>query len=154
MTELKKEFEFQLTTPIEFHAANGGSIQQGTVLFVQAPSTRQIKEVAKLRQALSRALIEKANEQRGGDAAKNDEFQDEESASAGMLMILSASDCDFVELLDCFRRILVSDCCKINNEVIFRDSLFNKMSEADFTNLLGRYIYNFFMLSLMSKLKK
>lgn len=153
MTELKKEFEFNLTTPIEFHATDGGSIKKGTFLLVRAPSTKQLREVSKIRQALCKVLVDTSKEQgrKSSEESKN-VMKDEDSAAAGMLVLLSASDCDMYELLECFRRILLSDSCIVDNEAKLTDSLFEQMSEADFSALFGRYVYNFFMLSLMRKL--
>lgn len=155
MTELKKEFEFTLTTPIEFHAANGGSVHQGTFLTVKAPSNKQLKDVTKIRQALYKTLFDsEINKHKESDLKKENVIDDEETGSSGMLVMILSSINDANELYECFRRILLSGCCKINDEVIFTETLYEKMSEEDCANLLGRYVYNFFMLSVMRMSKK
>jgi hypothetical protein len=154
MSELLKEFNFNLTTPIQYHAKDGSALLDGTFLTVKAPSNKQLKDVMRLRQAVAKAAIEQANKSHGDKKDMPSEEVSDESKASGILMLLLSSTDSLDILLDCFRRILVSGCCKLNDEVTFSDALFEQMYEEDFSSLFGRYLHNFFMRSLSQKTKK
>jgi len=154
MADLTKAFDFNLTTPIDYTNKDGMKTQ-GWVISVIAPSNKHLMWVSKLRQAVCKCIISQASSEKEKTLKNNEKSQEisDEEAAAGIMMQLSSSDDDIYPLFTALSEILTSGCGILDGNMPLTNSLYKEMSAEDTTNLLGAYLYNFFISSLMKKLK-
>jgi hypothetical protein len=143
-----KTFDFSLSESVKFHD-QGKADAESTCLTFYAPSVKNRKHVAKLKQGFMRAGAsldgetseeekKKASEARGDDAIKPSE----------VLAILQMSETDYEGYIETFVNLITSGVCKIDDAIPMTKSILDGMSCEDLEKAMGEYLVNFILGSL------
>lgn len=144
----KSEFTFKLIKPIPYHDG-GNSEAIAKELILKAPSNRQRRQTAKLKQGFFRALNDIQNsKQDSGESSDNAE----EISGEAVLTIIMMSKVDFADYQDVFRELLLNDIAFITDNQKLKSHNYDEISDTDSDKLMGEYIANFLLSSWMSKL--
>jgi hypothetical protein len=154
MTEIKSEFIFQLSTPI-YYQEDGDARVEARELTLKAPSNKQRRESAELKQGFMRTLKAMANDSGDVEVDANAKGADKkETGSDEILSIMMMSkEVDFVDYQESFRKLLLNDIAWITEKQRLTSPLYDTLSDEDTDRLLGEYLSTFLLSSLMSKLQ-
>lgn len=143
----KSEFEFILNgTSVKYHDAGQEVFAKSLTLY--APSMLTLKYSFKLKQELMRAMADLMEKTFKKDAKKQEVAK--ESSSEDLITMLMMSRIDLVEYSEDFKSLLLADgICLVDGKVKILPTHINQLSIDDFSRLMGEYILNFFMPSLM-----
>ncbi len=156
MTALEKvEFDFPLTTGFTY--SRGGGQEEATFVKLLAPTSRNSREGGALFQAFGRAQTELA-ERRAVTTAATSKAQEESDAEdiTGedvILMLAASSSVEYPDVLDVARKLFSSGVALVDGETKLTGGLMDRMSLVDFERMLGEYLVNFTLASLLSKTK-
>ena len=156
---LKKEFEFLLEDRLVYsHDGKAGIVAKK--LLLRAPTTKLISLASKLNASVSAAFL-KANESRKKeDDAKKDSKPSKESTEvdgAGIYMVVSGSmDEKQVDSFICLLKelILADNICLIDGKEQLTLDLLDSLDTRETLRLMGDYIANFLLPSIMDQSKK
>jgi hypothetical protein len=146
MAKLVQEFEFELETPVSVH--KGGGLAPVTKLLLKAPTNAHRYQLTKLKQGFISALLSMQKTFAGAKGDDNEVFNGQV-----ILMALLASDIDFAEYMNHFRDMISSGLCVVDGSINLTPHLFDQFSMEDSEALLGKYIENFLVSSVMKLLK-
>lgn len=155
MTEFLKEFEFELSEPLEYH----GSKEECAVLKCYAPKGIHFDLVSKLKNIYMSVGMEVAsmtaqlrkdasnieeNETKDKDEG-NDEDSDEDGAKAVISIIYTCKDgAKIKNFFNTARALILSNgICQYENKQQVRSGFLEKMPFAELEKLIGEYLYNF-----------
>lgn len=156
----KTEFEFTLNNPFTFAA--GGNQETAQKLILSAPNNRNAHRV-RLQQAFIKAIknTDKSLSEADKAAARAERDArggaDEDPDGMSIYMMLLASDMDMSVYHGYFRDLICDDnnpCCSIEGLQKMKYATFDKMSADDTDRLLGEYMANFIVASVMQKPEK
>jgi len=146
----KSEFTFKLTKPIAYH--DGGNAEAfAKEIILKAPSNRQRRQTAKLKQGFFRALGDIQNNKQNTDDAEDDQ---EGITGEAVLTIVMMSKVDFADYQDVFRELLLNDIAFVNDGQKMKSHNYEDMDGDDSDKMMGEYIANFLLSSWMNKLMK
>jgi hypothetical protein len=145
---IKTEFEFNLTSPVEYH--KGGDSIPCHILVLHAPSYKNRKYTTKLKQSFMRAIkdMQKTNEPVAAQEQSND------IDGVGVAGLLLMSDVDLNECYEDFKMILLHGGAFVEPDIPMTDLHFNQLMDDDLELLLGEYIANFLIPSWMTQTMK
>lgn len=153
MPDQKTEFDFPLTTPFTY--SHQGSQVEATFIRLTAPTSRHMRECAALKQAFGRAnaaLADRAAVQAG---ARKSEQQDEAITGEDVILMMAASTViEYPDVLDVAKKLFSGGVAMIDGETRLRGELVDRMSQDDFESMLGEYLVNFTLASLLEKKKE
>lgn len=150
MTELQNEFTFELSTPISY--ARDGGFSESSTLTLKAPSNKQAREGARLKQSFWRALSDRQTKNTEPSESK-DESNDEIDGETIMAIIMSSNE-DINKFQDDFKSLLLNGVCFIDSSIKLTVPLYDSMSDADTERLMGEYLANFLLASQIKKMQK
>lgn len=148
--EYKSEFIFQLTTPI-FYQEGGDARVPTNEIILKAPSNKQRRETAKLKQGFFRAMKELQSENNNNEDVKK-EGKEEQFGGTQMLSIIMMSKVDLVEYQETFRQLLLNNIAFVKEGQKLTSHAYDDISGEDSDNMMGEYISNFLLSSWMKKL--
>ena len=148
MSEFESEFIYIIETPFDYH--KGGQIEKANELILKAPSNRQRREAAKLKQGFFRALKSMAGD--NGDVDAGDQKGDGAISGDEVISIIMMSDVDLVEYQESFRDILISGVCFVG-DIKLTSPMYDNMSDSDTEKLMGEYVANFLLASQLKKMQ-
>lgn len=152
----KKEFEFNLSEEISY--AYKGDMKTTTLLVLKSPSSVQGKPARKLQQVIMRAFKENQASQKidlPSSQQSVSEVSDETISGELLLGLIFMSDNIKIEDVEKdFRELMTSGCCLLGGETSLTSDKYNALSLTDTTDLMGEYLANFLLLSLLSPKKK
>ena len=145
--ELETEFDFKLITPFDY--ANKGESVAATFIKLAAPSSRNSRECAALKQAFYRALPP------GDKDAEEVDSSDIEGKDVLVLLAMSI-DVDLPDVMDVAKKLFTSgnNIALVDGEVKLTNNLIDKMSQDDLESMAGDYMVNFILASSLNRTKK
>ena len=152
---LKKEFDFVLQdTLIYSHDGKAGITAKR--LLLRAPNTRLLSLASKLSSTVMTALIKAREGFKDSDNTnKSQDASDIDGASIYMLISGSVDSKRMEEFINTFQELILADnICLIDGKEPITSDLFNALDSRETLRLLGDYIANFLLPSIMSNTKK
>lgn len=144
MSELKTEIDYSLKVPFSY--ANKGETTDASFIKLIAPSSKQSRECAALKQAFFRAVDQNQ---------EADESATAESLEGGEVMIFLAmsKDVDLPDIIDIGKDLLLSPgIASVDGEAKLTKNLIEKMHHDDLECAIGEYIVNFILASSLAKM--
>lgn len=152
---LKKEFEFILQDEL-FYSHDGKAGILAKRLLLRAPNTKLLSLASKLSSIVMSCLV-KARENYKDDKDVKTNTKDDGIDGQSIYMIISSSSTQIQmsELIESFQELILSDnICLIDGKEPLTLDLFNSIDSREALRLLGEYIANFLLPSIMSISKK
>lgn len=145
-----EEFDYPLTKPIPY-ASGGGSEEVGTFIKLSAPSSKQLTHCAQLKQAFVRAVTEQV---KNNPNAKEDSGPGKEIKGEDIVYLLYGSEsADMAKILLSAVELFASGVAQVEGEVKLTKPLIADMSNDDLEGMLGAYMANFILRSVLNKTK-
>lgn len=143
-----KEFDYPLTTGIDY--AKGGEQVEGVFIKLIPPSSKQLTHCAMLKQSFIRAITEQAK-----DAAESDKSESDVEISGQDIIYLlyGSASVDMGKILLSAIELFKSGVALIDGEVKLTKPLLDEMSNDDLEGMLGEYLANFILKSVLSMKK-
>lgn len=145
--EVKTQFDFPLTSPFEY--AHKGSQQEAAFIRLTAPTSRNSRECAALKQAFWRS----ADRPEGG----KDDGKDVEIDIKGpdvIVMLAMSRDVELADVLDVARHLFTKGkVAVVDGETPLTKPLIDDMSQEDVEAMLGEYLVNFTLASSLAQIK-
>lgn len=151
MTEYKSEFTFELNLPLTYQEGGDANATANQII-LKAPSNRQRRECAELKQGFMRAIKGMAND-RGEVEEVNNDKKNNINAIEILSILMMSKDVDFIDYQESFRKLLLNDVAWITEKQKLTSHMYDALSHDDTDRMLGEYLSNFLLLSLMSKLQ-
>lgn len=158
MTDLKSEITVPLATSLKYSVSGG--FEDANELILKAPSNKHRRHAIKLKQGFFQALKASADDSGNVKALDSDDDDeagnkevDDELTGDKVVAILIMSNIDYGKYIDTFRELLLNDICFVAEGVKLTTPLFDSLSLDDTDTLLGEYLANFLLSSLMEKIK-
>jgi hypothetical protein len=153
---LKKEFEFVLQDVLIYsHEGKAGITAKK--LLLRAPNTRLLSLSSKLSSIVMGALIKARESYKDNEDTKNVSSQASDIDGASIYMLVSGSidSKQMSNFIDTFQELILSDnICLIDGKEQLTLDLFNLLDSRETLRLVGDYIANFLLPSIMSNSKK
>lgn len=153
---LKKEFEFVLQdTLIYSHDGKAGITAKK--LLLRAPSTRLLSLASKLSSIVMAALMKARENYKGEDNSKTNTEQGSDIDGQSIYMLVSGSieSKQMSVFIDTFQDLILSEnICLVDGKEQLTLDLFNSLDSRETLRLLGDYIANFLLPSIMNNSKK
>lgn len=144
-----KQVDFLLKSPIEI--MDGGKIVPCDKLIMTAPSVSMMRYAMPLKQGLLSSMV-KLNKQINAEQSKDQGGENQgELTGEAVLSILYMSDLDINKYTETFKDLCAEGAVKLKNGDKMQSHLIDKMSAEDFESLLGEYVANFIIGSLLSR---
>jgi len=148
----KKQFEFILSDEISY--AYKGDMKKTTLLVLKSPASEQGFSARRLQQFIMRAFKENQAAQKIENTQSQQsaqEVSDQEIPGEILLGLLFMSDNIKIEDVEKeFKSLMTSGCCFLGGETPLTSEKYDKISIEDTTKLMGEYLANFLLLSLLS----
>lgn len=152
MSEIKTSFEYILSSPIKY--SDGGEFIEADLLVLYAPSMKEMRFAAKLKQHFYAALEsnQQTNEQRTNEASLKPEADE---INADMLMfLLEKGGSNLEEVYTCFSLLLCTKACKIDDKVDMKKSILETIPFVEIEEILGRYLDSFLLKSFKKQIEE
>jgi len=153
MSSPKKEFEFILQEDLQYADGTGGFAKAKKML-LRAPSTKQKKYSIKLRQGFMQAVKSNVDTFSKSKNTAKTSSSHEEMKGEEILGLMLMSDVDMVGFCDTFKDLLIDGCCLVDGKIVLTLSLYEGLSDEETSRLMGEYIANFLIPSLMKQQKE
>lgn len=154
MAKIVQEFEFELNEPVSVH--KGGALAPVTKLLLKAPTNAHRYHLTKLKQGFISAVLSMqknfTSSKNAAPVTKSDGKKDDVFSAQVILMALLASDIDFAEYINNFRDMICNGLCVVDSNIPLTSHMFDQFSMEDSEALLGKYIENFMISSVMKLL--
>lgn len=134
--ELKEKFEY----------AHKGESVEATFIEITAPNKKQLSDFIPIKQAVTAAMKEIAE---GADNSEANETEQPEITGSQVLTLLYSSSVDMLKVMLHAEQLFKSGAAKVDGEENLTIPLQDKMGVSDFEGLVGDYIANFILPSLM-----
>ena len=147
MSEIKTSFEYILSSPIKY-SGDGGEFIESDLLVLYAPSMKEMRFAAKLKQHFYSAL--EANQQSISESSTKDSSSktDDQQIDAQMLMLLlEKGGNNLEEVYACFSLLLQTKVCKIDDKVEMKKSILEGIPFVEIEQILGMYLDHFLLQS-------
>lgn len=155
--EIKREFEFTLSSPVSYQAE--GQAQEGRLLTLTAPSNKVRAQRAKLKEAFMMAIAEAGEQEKEQKAVpqgdqKDTVIEEDEFSEYVLMMLYSSPKVNIVDMLEEFKGLMIhGQCCTIEGSVKMTAPIFDSMDADDCDRLLGEYMANFILASFLNKIR-
>jgi hypothetical protein len=152
---LKKEFDFILQDALVYsHEGKAGIIAKR--LLLRAPSTKLLGLASKLSAIVMSALIKARESYKAEKGGKTEEQSGEIDGSSIYMLVSGSSDSvQMSNLIEHFQELILSDgICLVDGKEPLTIDLFNSLDSRETLRLVGDYIANFLLPSIMSNTKK
>jgi len=150
MTEYKTEIEFNLSSPVKYHA--GGKIEESYTLILKAPSNRVGRQCNQLKQGFMRALKGLADSS-GDVKVHNGDAKKQEITAEEIIEVLQMSEIDYSDYVETFKSLLTNKMAMVSNDIALNGVMFDELSIDDTDKMLGEYLESFLLVSQLKKLK-
>lgn len=140
------QITYELEQPIEY--AKGGDLEEAKFITLSAPTSRNMAELAFLKQAFFRALPKDG-------AVEAEQEGDGEAKLTGdaVMTLITMSDVDLSSVLATGRELLTSGVALVGGEQKLTKPLADNLSMDDLGNMIGEYMANFILASALRRLK-
>lgn len=145
----KKEIDFPLNKKIPY--AKDGEQVKGSFVKMFPPSSKQLTQCAFLKQSFIRAVTEQARNNPNAEKESGDEAR---IKGQDIIYLLYGSESvDMAKILLSAIELFKSGVAMIEGEVKMTKPLLDEMSNDDLEGMLGEYLANFILRSVLSKKK-
>jgi hypothetical protein len=141
------EHQYELKHPFEYAGKTGEMISVGFIT-ITAPTFKQLDKVAPIKQAFTAAIKEVTDDLTPDTAEKADTAGGDKIDGAQAMALLYRWSGDITKVL-LYAAQLFKDAALVDGEEKLTTPLLNKMHLSDFEGLLGMYLANFIVPSLM-----
>jgi hypothetical protein len=144
---MENEVIYELTGPFDY--AHKGEQHTASFITLAAPTSRNMKECAQLKQAFFRALPK----ERPTDTPEKE--QDETiDGDAIMILIAMSHDVELASVLCTARELFSSGVGLVDGEEKLTKLLLDKVSQDDLEVMTGKYLANFILASALQKMNE
>ncbi len=146
----KEEVDFPLT--VAFDYGHKGKTESATFIRLVPPSAKQLKHCTELKQAFYRAMAEIQEDNK--DREKQD-VPDDSKLEAGDIikMIYVSKSVEMTSVLVTAIELLSSGVATVDGETKLTKPLISAMSMDDLENMVGAYLANFILRSLLAEMR-
>lgn len=139
---------YELQDPFEY--AYKGDLIKASFIEVEAPSFDQMKDFVIIKQALL-AAVNEVQEESGAEIEKADEATEGADSPDGdtIMRLLYMWSGDLPSVMAAAKRVLTDGVASVEGAEKLTVPLLKKMSMRDYEGLVGTYLANFIMPSLM-----
>ena len=146
----QKFIDFNLTTPISY--AYKGEMQEGGFITLNAPTSKNMKECAELKQAFFRAL---PKNQGAVQAEPTKDEEDAELTGDAIMGLISMSDnVELSVVLATARELFSSGLAMVEGETKVTKPILDSLTLDDLECMVGEYLAVFILASALKKMKK
>lgn len=143
-----QEIDFPLTTKISY--AFEGEEVEGSFVKLTPPSAKQLSHCAFLKQSFIRACAE---QQRNNPGQKEPASDEKVSGQDIIYMLYGSSSTDMAKVLISGIELFKTGVAMIDGETKMTKPLLDKMSNDDLEGMLGEYLANFILQSVLNSKK-
>lgn len=145
---METEFNYELEQSFEY--ASKGEQCTASFITLTAPTSRNMKECAELKQAFFRALPKTPLQ----DSVEVPEDNADELDGAGVMLLIAMSrDVELSVVLCTARELFSTGIAKVDGEEKLTKTLLDKMNQDDLEAMTGDYLANFILASALQKLR-
>lgn len=145
---MKNEVTYELEQSFEY--ASKGEQLTASFITLQAPTSRNMKECAELKQAFFRSLPKASTQE---TAELPDEDDDKLDGEGIMLLIAMSKDVELASVLCIARELFSSGVALVEGEEKLTKTLLDKMDQDDLEAMTGKYLANFILASALQRLR-
>ena len=146
----KKEFIFKLPEGEPLKYAHDGSELDATFITLLAPSYKDIEKTSFLKQCFFRAMNELEGSSEGDQPSGADEMPDGEQ----IMSMLLISSVEVIKVIVAGEGLLTSGLAMVEGEEKLTVPLFRALNEYVSEAMIGEYLANFILVSVLSKMKE
>lgn len=147
MSEKKTEFDYVLETP--FGYAYQGGQQEASFVQLRAPSSRNSRDCAALKQAFWRTVDPDREGKENADASEKITGEDV------MMMLAMSKDVDLPDVIDVACRLFTKGkVAFVDGETPLTKPLLENMMQDDLEAMVGEYLVNFTLASSLAQMEK
>lgn len=146
---MKESIVYELKN--KFNYAHKGNETEAGFIELKAPSSKNMTEVAALKQAFCRALPDSKN---ASDSDKEGKDIDDITGADIMGLILRSKDVELITVLLHARVLFMSGIALVDGEEKFTRPIADSMDPDDFEEMTGEYLANFILASILLKMKE
>lgn len=143
---MTEEVRYVLLVPFEY--ALRGQLTRAQFVLLRAPSSKQYRECAALKQAFFRAVPREVQKETGPGE------QSAEITASDVVSIIAASrDVSYEEVLDAARRLLTSGVAQVDGETKLTVPMLDNVGLEDLELMMGQYLVSFTLASTLAAAK-
>ena len=142
------EFDFPLTSKLEY--GHDGNTEVATLIKLTSPTSKNMTHCAILKQAFFRSVADLKND--NTDLNEATDSEDIDGASLIQIMYMSKG-VEMASVLVTARELFTSGVATVDGTVKLTKPLIDSMSQDDLEGMLGEYLANFTLSSVLSKMK-
>jgi hypothetical protein len=147
---MQDEIRYELSTPVPY--ANKGEEVEGTFVTITAPTSRNLTDMAYLKQAFFRSLP--TDGAVDVDVEEDSNPEGKLTGEAIMTLITMSGEVDLGKVLLTGKELLTSGIALVEGETKLTKPLADKLSMDDLSNMVGEFMANFILASVLQKQKK
>lgn len=141
-----EEIEFPLTTNFTY-ATRGGETTEARFIQLTAPTSKNSRECAALKQAFFRSVPDSTDSDPDPDSV-------DLSGHDVIMTIAMSPDVDLPDVIDVGRKLFSSGVAKVDGEVKLTNHLIDRMSQDDLEAMLGEYMVGFTLASSLARMRE
>lgn len=138
---MSKTVEYILSSPISYQYE--GSATEGEIIYLTAPSAKNHKKIAKLKQGFMRAISDLDDSKQQENKVAEEDVSDREKGLAMLGLLQMSKTTDYDDYIELFISLLSDGLAKIDDKVVLTNLLVEKLSFSDIEGLLSDYLVNF-----------
>lgn len=142
---IQRTIEYELKVPI--NVGQDGQLIECSKVILKAPTAKNRNECLFLKQAFLRALPKEVTS--GATSSQDDDMPE----GSDVIMFIGASSVDLKEIFDVAKRLFTNKVATLDGENM-TSPIFDSIDMDDLEGLLGEYMINFILGSILSKQKK
>jgi len=146
---MREDIKYELKTPIKYTTGSQGMVE-GSFITITPPAFKHMESFVPIKQAFTNSVLKLQGNVATDDSNINDTNEKTEiDPNEAMTLLYNYPD-DLSEIFKHARKLLSSGVAMIEGETKLTQSLIDDMALEDAEGLIGSYIVNFIMPSLIS----
>lgn len=129
--------EHTLETPFEY--SYQGEFKKAEFILLKAPTANNSRYTAKLKQGFYQAIRDFQGDAKEQSGDEKNKISGDEMIDA----IMMSNSVDFGKYVEDFKSFMCKGIALMNGEEIFKEKLFDNLSENDLMGMMGAYLENF-----------
>ncbi len=151
--EIKTKFKYTLKVPFQY-ASGSGDVTDAEFILLKAPTSRNTKQCAALKQGFFRAMREQVVASAESQAPSDMEGAGELEGDDILSVMYMAKQVNMEDLMGVARELFQSPgIALVDGEHKLKTAMLDRLSAEDFEGMLGEYLANFTLASALAKLK-
>jgi len=136
------DFTHKLQTTVKYQS--GGENAEGKVIILSAPSNKQRRAAAKLKQYFFQSLGSLPDT---GEATEVKDAAKEKTKGSDIVSLMNMSEVDLDEVHDAFMQLMIGGCASVDGKEPVTEIIYNEIQFCDTEAMLGDYLVNFLIPS-------